>query len=79
LGIFRDRPGLYRDDAGDKAATVAIECRPTTFFDLFPDERGRRAHLTGRVAAALGARSADLLSADPVIEPFDTLASKPHA
>jgi quinol monooxygenase YgiN len=45
-------------------------------FDAFPDDEGRRAHLAGRVAAALGARAADLLSAPPVIEKVDTLASK---
>jgi quinol monooxygenase YgiN len=62
-------------------AWFALRLGTTTFgiFDLFPDERARQAHLTGRVAAALGARSAELLSAPPVIEPFDTLVSKPHA
>jgi hypothetical protein len=45
-------------------------------FDAFPNDEGRQAHLAGRVAAALGARAADLFSAPPVIEQADTLASK---
>jgi quinol monooxygenase YgiN len=45
-------------------------------FDVFPDEEGRQAHLAGRVAAALLARAGDLLSAPPVIEKVDALASK---
>ena len=45
-------------------------------FDAFPDDYGRQVHLAGRVAAALGARVADLLSAPPVIEKVDALASK---
>lgn len=51
---------------------------PSTFgiFDAFPDETGRSAHLSGRVAAALGERAADLLAAPPTIERVDVLAAK---
>jgi quinol monooxygenase YgiN len=62
-------------------ATVAwfgIRLGPTTFaiFDAFPDEAGRQAHLTGKVAAALMAKAPDLLAAPPKIQKADVLASK---
>jgi hypothetical protein len=34
-------------------------------FDAFPDESGRQAHLSGRVAAALKEKASDLLSQAP--------------
>ena len=45
-------------------AWFAIRFGPSTFgiFDAFPDEAGRQAHLTGRVAAALMAHAAELLA-----------------
>lgn len=64
----------------EPATTVwfALRFGPSSFgiFDAFPDEAGRRAHLSGRVAAALMARAADLLSAPPKIEQVDTFVSK---
>jgi quinol monooxygenase YgiN len=65
----------------DEPATVAwfgIRLGPTTFgiFDAFPDEAGRQAHLTGRVAAALMAKASELLAQPPSIEKVDVLASK---
>lgn len=56
----------------------ALRLGPGTFgiFDTFPDAAGRQAHLAGRVAAALGARAAELLSTPPVIEQVDILAQK---
>jgi quinol monooxygenase YgiN len=60
----------------------AIRIGPSTFgiFDTFPDDAGRQAHLSGRVAAALTAQASDLLSAAPTIEKVDVLAAKlPHA
>lgn len=45
-------------------------------FDAFPDEAGRNAHLTGRVAAALAARASELFAQSPVIEKVDVLAAK---
>lgn len=55
-----------------------IQMGPSTFgiFDTFPDDAGRKAHLGGKVAAALMANAGELLSADPVIEMIDILASK---
>jgi quinol monooxygenase YgiN len=44
--------------------------------DVFPDEEGRRAHLQGAVAAALGEKAAALLAQAPLIESVDVLAAK---
>jgi len=59
-------------------AWFALRLGPSTFgiFDAFPDEAGRQAHLSGRVAAALMAKASDLLSQPPVIEKVDLLATK---
>jgi quinol monooxygenase YgiN len=59
-------------------AWFAVRLWPSTFgiFDVFPDEAGRQAHLAGRVAAALMAQAAELLSQAPVIEKVDVLAAK---
>jgi quinol monooxygenase YgiN len=56
----------------------ALQLGPSTFgiFDTFPDDAGRQAHLTGRVAAALMAQAGDLLSTPPAIEKVDILAAK---
>lgn len=59
-------------------AWFAIRLGPSTFgiFDAFPDEAGRQAHLSGRVAAALMAKASELLAQPPVIEKVDVLAAK---
>ena len=59
-------------------AWFAIRMGPSTFgiFDTFPDEAGRQAHLTGRVAAALMAKAPELLASAPSIEKVDVLAAK---
>ena len=59
-------------------AWFAIRIGPSTFgiFDAFPDEAGRQAHLSGRVAAALMAQAPDLLAQPPSIEQIDVLAAK---
>lgn len=59
-------------------AWFAIRIGPSTFgiFDAFPDEAGRQAHLSGRVAAALMAKASELLAQPPVIEKVDVLAAK---
>ena len=56
----------------------AIRMGQSTFgiFDAFPDDSGRKAHLSGRVAAALMAKASDLLAQPPVIENVDVLAVK---
>ena len=65
----------------EEPATTAwfgIRLGPTTFgiFDAFPDEAGRQAHLSGKVAAALKAKAGDLFSKPPSIEKVDVLAAK---
>ncbi|MGC2197662.1 MAG: hypothetical protein WA628_23520, partial [Terriglobales bacterium] len=62
-------------------ATIAwfgIQMGPSTFgiFDAFPDEAGRQAHLTGKVAAALMANASELLAKPPEIQKIDILAAK---
>jgi len=56
----------------------AIRIGPATFgiFDAFADDDGRRAHLAGRLAAALMARAPDLLAQPPSIDQVDVLAAK---
>ena len=70
LAIVQEEPAT--------TAWFAIRLGPSTFgiFDAFPDEAGRQAHLSGRVAAALMAKASDLLSKPPVIEKVDVLAAK---
>ena len=59
-------------------AWFALRLGPSTFgiFDAFPDEAGRQAHLSGRVAAALMQKAPELLAQPPVIEQVDLLAAK---
>src|SRR5215210_5238334 len=60
------------------AAWFAIQMGPSTFgiFDAFPDESGRQAHLSGRVAEALMAKASELFAQPPSIEKVDVLAAK---
>ena len=56
----------------EEPATTAwfgIRLGPSTFgiFDAFPDDAGRQAHLSGKVAAALMAKAEELFSSPPVI------------
>lgn len=65
----------------EEPATTAwfgLRLGPSTFgiFDAFPDEAGRQAHLSGKVAAALMANAAELLAGPPSIEKLDVLAAK---
>jgi len=55
-----------------------IRIGPSTFgiFDAFADDAGRVAHLSGRVAAALGEHASELLAEPPTIERVDVLAAK---
>jgi quinol monooxygenase YgiN len=59
-------------------AWFGIRLGPSTFgiFDAFPDEQGRQAHLSGKVAAALMAKAGELLVKPPTIENVDVLAAK---
>jgi quinol monooxygenase YgiN len=59
-------------------AWFAIRMGPSTFgiFDAFPDESGRQAHLSGKVAEALMAKAPELFSQPPNIEKLEVLANK---
>jgi len=62
-------------------AWFAIRMGPSSYaiFDAFPDEAGRQAHLTGRVAAALMARAPELFVVAPDVGKAEVLAAKlPH-
>jgi quinol monooxygenase YgiN len=65
----------------EEPATItwyAIKLGPSTYgiFDTFPDENGRQAHLSGKVAAALMAKASELLSEPPQIQQLEILAAK---
>src|SRR6266481_2620487 len=64
----------------EPATTVwfALRLGPSTFaiYDAFPDESGRQAHLSGRVAAALMEKASELFAQPPTIEKADILAAK---
>lgn len=65
----------------EEPATIAwfgLRLGPSTFgiFDAFPNDAGRQAHLSGRVAAALVEKAPGLLSQAPSIEKIEVLASK---
>lgn len=70
LPIVEQEPGT--------AAWFALRTGPSTFaiFDVFTDEAGREAHLSGRLAKALFAKAPELLLKEPEIRKFDVLASK---
>ena len=66
------------EDEPDTTAWFAIRMGQSTFgiFDAFPDDSGRQAHLTGKIAAALMAQAPELLAQPPAIEKVDVLAAK---
>ncbi len=70
LAIVQEEPAT--------TAWFAIRMGPSVFgiFDAFPDEEGRQAHLSGRVAAALMAKASELLAQPPAIEKVEVLAAK---
>ena len=70
LSIVQEEPAT--------TAWFAIRMGQSTFgiFDAFPDEAGRQAHLSGRVAATLMAKAPELLAQKPIIEKVDVLAAK---
>jgi quinol monooxygenase YgiN len=60
------------------AAWYAIRLGPSRFviFAAFGDDNDRRAHLAGRMFAALAQRSAELLARPPAIDRAEVLAAK---
>jgi quinol monooxygenase YgiN len=75
---FLQQGGSMALDEPQTKAWFAIRMGPSTFgiFDVFEDEAGRQAHLTGKIAEALMAKAPDLLAQPPKIEKIDILASK---
>jgi quinol monooxygenase YgiN len=65
-------------DEPDTVAWFAVRFGPTSFgiFDVFPDDSGRQAHLSGKVAEALMAQAPDLFAQSPDIQKLDVLAAK---
>jgi hypothetical protein len=58
---------------------IGMDCKmgPSTWnFWYFKTEKGRKAHLEGKIAEALMANAGTLFSKDPVIELVDLLAVK---
>ncbi|TQM13290.1 hypothetical protein FB558_0021 [Pseudonocardia kunmingensis] len=70
LALVEDEPNTVR--------WFALRFGPTSFgiFDAFPDDSGRQAHLSGKVAEGLTENTGTLFS-QPTIEPADVLAEKP--
>lgn len=66
------------DEEPDTTAWFAVQLGPTSFgiFDVFPDDAGRQAHLTGKVAAALMAQAPELFASPPEINQLDVVAEK---
>jgi quinol monooxygenase YgiN len=66
------------EDEPDTTAWFAVRIGDAKFaiFDVFPDDSGRQAHLSGRVAEALMAQADELLARPPDIQEADVIASK---
>jgi quinol monooxygenase YgiN len=65
-------------DEPDTVNWYGLQIGPSTFgiFDTFETEKGRKAHLEGKIAEALMANAGTLFSKDPLIELVDLLAVK---
>jgi quinol monooxygenase YgiN len=74
--FLRDAQGLVQQEPAT-TAWFGIRLGPTTFaiFDAFPDDAGRDAHLSGKVAKALMEKP-ELLAEPPKIEKADVLADR---
>ena len=69
------------DDEPDTTAWFAIRMGPRMFgiFDAFANERGRDAHLQGRLAKQITSKAPDLFVKMPEIQRVEVLADKlPH-
>jgi quinol monooxygenase YgiN len=66
------------DDEPETTVWFALRLAPDTFaiFDTFPDDSGRDAHLSGRLASELMDKASELLAEPPAIERTDVLAGK---
>jgi len=75
--FLRDGQGLVAQEPAT-TAWFGIQLGPSTFaiFDAFPDDAGRDAHLSGKVAKALMEKAPELLAEPPKIEKADVLADR---
>ena len=74
--LFSSLPLVQQEPA--TSAWFGVRLGPSTFgiFDVFPDEAGRQAHLSGKVAAALMEKAGELFAQEPTIEKADVIAAK---
>jgi quinol monooxygenase YgiN len=76
-GFLRDALPLVQQEPQTIAwFAFRIDASSFAIVDVFPDEAGRRAHLDGAVAAALGEKGPELLAGAPLIETVDVIADK---
>jgi len=75
--FLRDGQGFVQQEPAT-TAWFALQLGSTTFaiFDAFPDDAGRDAHLSGKVAEALMKKAPELLAKPPKIEKADVLADR---
>ena len=75
--FLRDGQGLVQQEPAT-TAWFGIQLGPTTFaiFDAFPDEAGRDAHRSGKVAKELMEKAPQLLAEPPKIEKAEVLADR---
>jgi quinol monooxygenase YgiN len=66
------------EDEPETIAWFAVRLSDSQFaiFDAFPDDSGRQAHLSGRVAEALMAQAEELLAHPPDIQQADVIVAK---
>ena len=66
------------DEEPDTTAWFAVRLGASDFaiFDVFADDSGRQAHLSGRVAEALMAQAPELFDEPPEIKQVDVIAVK---
>ncbi|MBA2460995.1 MAG: antibiotic biosynthesis monooxygenase [Actinobacteria bacterium] len=66
------------DEEPATTAWFAVRLGPSEFaiFDVFPDDSGRQAHLSGKVAEALMAQAPELFAQPPDIKQIDVIAAK---
>ena len=69
---------LARDEVGT-LKWYAIKLGPGKFgiFDTFANEADRNAHLSGRIAKALGTLASEVFAAPPQVEKVEVLATTP--
>lgn len=69
-------PLAEREQATREWFAIRLGEREFGIFDAFPDESGRKAHLSGPIAKALMEKAPELFAQPPQIESVDVLAAK---